>query len=104
MADERTVKVKPASRSISARRGEAEARMSFVEGTSRPEYYTRDWETARLWPDAGLRLAWRLDDYGFLVFAEGAPQGVGNFAYCGERFHRSQDGGQQVFGGCGATA
>src|SRR5580692_5974800 len=117
-ADERTVKFKPASRRISARRGEAEARMSLVEGTSRPEYYTRDWETAcacgqmrDCWVSSAdgealwlMRLAWSLDDYGFLVFAEGAPQGVGNFAHCGQRFHSAQDGGEQVFGGGGAAA
>ena len=39
------MKVKPASRRISARRGDAEARMSFVEDTTREEYYTGLGET-----------------------------------------------------------
>ena len=51
-----------------------------------------------------MRLARRLDDYGFLVFAEGAPQGVGDFAHCGEGFHGCQDGGDQILGGGGAAA
>jgi hypothetical protein len=46
MADDITVKANPAFRKISARRGEAEARISFVELTARPEYYTPPLDTA----------------------------------------------------------
>ncbi len=51
--------------------------MSLVAGTTRPEYYTRGSETARACGQIQHRttpaaVARRLNDYGFLVFAEGA--------------------------------
>ena len=33
------------------------------------------------------------DDDGFLVFAEGAAEGVGDFAYCGVGFDGGENGG-----------
>jgi hypothetical protein len=44
-----------------------------------------------------------LDDYGFLVFAEGAAEGIGDFADCGVGFDGLQDGGHQILGGAGAA-
>src|SRR4029077_8523528 len=43
------------------------------------------------------------DDNRLLVFAEGAAEGVGNFADRGERLDGVEDGGHQVFGGAGAA-
>ena len=62
------MKEKPASWRISARRGEAEARISFMS-----------------------------DDDGFLVFAEDAAEGVGDFAYGGVGFDGGEDGGEEIF-------
>jgi len=39
------------------------------------------------------RLACDSDYDGFLVFAEGAAEGVGDFAYCGVGFDGGEDGG-----------
>lgn len=39
----------------------------------------------------------KLKNNRFGVLAKDAPQGVGNFADCGEGFHGGSDGRQQVF-------
>jgi len=44
------------------------------------------------------------DDDGFLVFAEDAAEGVGDFAYGGVGFDGSEDGGEKIFGADGAAA
>src|SRR5216684_2293561 len=43
------------------------------------------------------------DDDGFLVFAEDAAEGVGNFADSGVGFDGGEDGGKEIFGGGGAA-
>src|SRR5208282_4110869 len=43
-----------------------------------------------------------LDDDGFLVFAEDAAEGVGDFADGGVGFDGGEDGGEEIFGGGGA--
>jgi len=45
----------------------------------------------------------KLDDYGFLVFAEEASEGVGDFADGGVGFDGGEDGGEKIFGGGGAA-
>ena len=45
----------------------------------------------------------RSDDYGFLVFAEEASEGVGDFADGGVGFDGGEDGGEKIFGGGGAA-
>ena len=49
------------------------------------------------------RPAESLDDDGFLVFAEDAAEGVGDFADGGVGFDGGEDGGEQIFGGGGAA-
>ena len=44
-----------------------------------------------------------LDDDGFLVFAEDAAEGVGDFADGGVGFDGGENGGQEIFGGGGAA-
>lgn len=73
-AADMTLKEKPASRKISARRGEAEARMSRMS-----------------------------DDDGLLVFAEDAAEGVGDFADAGVGFDGGENGWKEIFGGSGAA-
>src|ERR1700676_2293529 len=41
------------------------------------------------------------NDYGFLIFAEGAAERVGDFAHGGVGFHGGEDGGEKIFGGGG---
>ena len=43
------------------------------------------------------------DDDGFLVFAEDAAEGVGDFAYGGVGFDGVEDGGEEIFCGGGAA-
>ena len=45
----------------------------------------------------------RSDDDGFLVFAEDAAKGVGDFADGGISFDGSEDGGEKIFGSGGAA-
>src|SRR5258707_15691309 len=42
------------------------------------------------------------DDHGFLVFAEDAAEGVGDFADGGVGFDGGEDGGEEIFGSGGA--
>src|SRR5580704_16872667 len=73
-AEETTTKEKPASWRISARRGDVEARMSFMS-----------------------------DDDRLLVFTEDVAEGVGDFADGGLGFDGSEDGGEKIFCGGGAA-
>src|SRR5258706_13403328 len=43
------------------------------------------------------------DDDGFLVFAEDAAEGVGDFADGGVGFDSGEDGGEKIFGSGGAA-
>jgi hypothetical protein len=43
------------------------------------------------------------DDDGFLVFAEDAAEGVGDFADGGVGFDGGEDGGEEIFCGGGAA-
>src|SRR6266850_2065418 len=43
------------------------------------------------------------DDHGFLVFAEDAAEGVGDFADGGVGFDGGEDGGEEIFGSGGAA-
>src|SRR5712664_1127339 len=43
------------------------------------------------------------DDDGFLVFAEDAAEGVGDFTDGGVGFDGGEDGGEEIFGGGGAA-
>src|SRR6267143_3405848 len=70
MEEDIAVNEKPASRRISARRTDAEARMSFMR---------------------------KLDDNGFLILAEHAAQGVGDFADSGVGFDGGEDGRKKIF-------
>src|SRR5260370_23169835 len=45
----------------------------------------------------------KLDDHRFLVFAEDAAAGVGDFADGGVGFDGGEDGGEESFGGGGAA-
>src|SRR4249919_3283500 len=74
MAEERMENENPAAWRISARRVDAEARMSFMS-----------------------------DDDGFLVFAEDAAEGVGDFTNGGVGFDGGEDGGEEIFCGGGAA-
>src|SRR6185437_10749613 len=76
-----TSKTKPALRRISARRGEAEARMSLNFCRTRAN----------------------LNEDGFLVFSEGTAQGIRDFAQGGVRFDGREDGGHKIFCGAGAA-
>src|SRR5258706_15158130 len=116
MAEESAVKEKPASRRISARRVEAEARMSFMVSPGFPEGKNTI-ERARRQPvlwcreeaDDGDGRAGRksggepphskLDDDRFLVFAEDAAEGGGDFADGGVGFDGGENGGGGGFGG-----
>src|SRR5882757_1863199 len=120
MAEESAVKEKPASRRISARRVEAEARMSFMVSPGFPEGKNTI-ERARRQPvlwcreeaDDGDGRAGRksggepphskLDDDRFLVFAEDAAEGVGDFADGGVGFDGGENGGEEIFSGGGAA-
>src|SRR6267142_73937 len=86
MAEESTVKEKPASWRTSARRTDADARISFMGNPGGEEYYSK-----------------KSDDHGFLVFAEDAAEGVGDFANGGVGFDGGEDGGEEIFGGGGAA-
>src|SRR5258706_7101440 len=86
MAEESTVKEKPASWRISARRTDADARISFMGNPGGEEYYSK-----------------KSDDHGFLVFAEDAAEGVGDFADGGVGFDGGEDGGEEIFGSGGAA-
>src|SRR6266481_6589566 len=86
MAEESTVKEKPASWRISARRTDADARISFMGNPGGEEYYSK-----------------KSDDHGFLVFAEDAAEGVGDFAHGGVGFDGGEDGGEEIFGSGGAA-
>src|SRR5467141_4638819 len=86
MAEESTVKEKPASWRTSARRTDADARISFMGNPGGEEYYSK-----------------KSDDHGFLVFAEDAAEGVGDFADGGVGFDGGEDGGKKIFGGGGAA-
>src|SRR5258705_5290515 len=87
MAEESTVKEKPASWRTSARRTDADARISFMGNPGGEEYYSK-----------------KSDDHGFLVFAEDAAEGVGDFADGGVGFDGGEDGGEATFGRGGAAA
>src|SRR6266436_3796814 len=101
-ADESVVNEKPASRRISARRTDAEARMSFMTILGRNGNNT----TARLrraCTSASPRkfihfadAAYASDDDGLLVFAEHAAKGVGNFADSGVGFDGGEDGRKKI--------
>src|SRR5258706_11463895 len=86
MAEESTVKEKPASWRTSARRTDADARISFMGNPGGEEYYSK-----------------KSDDHGFLVFAEDAAEGVGDFAHGGVGFDGGEDGGEEIFGSGGAA-
>src|SRR6267378_2356187 len=79
MAEESTVKEKPASWRTSARRTDADARISFMGNPGGEEYYSK-----------------KSDDHGFLVFAEDAAEGVGDFADGGVGFDSIEDGGEAL--------
>jgi|ERR1700733_914370 len=53
-------------------------------------------------PALRLPICGWLDYDGFLIFAEGAAKGVGDFSYCRERFDGSEDSGHEIFGASGA--
>src|SRR5258708_2806887 len=86
MAEESTVKEKPASWRISARRTDADARISFMGNPGGEEYYSK-----------------KSDDHGFLVFAEDAAEGVGDFADGGVGFDGGEDGWKEILRGGGAA-
>src|ERR1700682_2801077 len=86
MEEESTVKEKPASWRISARRTDADARISFMGNPGGEEYYSK-----------------KSDNDGFLVFAEDAAEGVGDFPDGGVGFNGGEDGGEKIFGGGGAA-
>src|SRR6267378_3357554 len=86
MAEESTVKEKPASWRTSARRTDADARISFMGNPGGEEYYSK-----------------KSDNHGFLVFAEDAAEGVGDFADGGVGFDGGEDGGEEIFGSGGAA-
>src|SRR5258706_10576657 len=86
MAEESTVKEKPASWRTSARRTDADARISFMGNPGGEEYYSK-----------------KSDDDGLLVFAEDAAEGVGDFADGGVGFDGGEDGGEEIFRGGGAA-
>src|SRR5467141_543847 len=86
MAEESTVKEKPASWRTSARRTDADARISFMGNPGGEEYYSK-----------------KSDDHGFLVFAEDAAEGVGDFADGGVGFDGGEDGREEIFGSGGAA-
>src|SRR5204863_8067681 len=98
MEEDITVNENPASRRISARRTEAEARMSFIgnPGISGVEEY---YSVSAVRACAGVQRNKRAsDDHGFPVFAEDAAEGVGDFADRGIGFDGGEDGGEEVFG------
>src|SRR6267143_626017 len=86
MAEESTVKEKPASWRTSARRTDADARISFMGNPGGEEYYSK-----------------KSDDDGFRVFAKDAAEGVGDFADGGVGFDGGEDGGKEIFGSGGAA-
>src|SRR6267143_5152708 len=86
MAEESTVKEKPASWRTSARRTDADARISFMGNPGGEEYYSK-----------------KSDDDGFRVFAKDAAEGVGDFADGGVGVDGGEDGGKEIFGSGGAA-
>ena len=54
-------------------------------------------------PFLHLRASGDSDDDGFVVFAEDAAEGVGDFADGGVGFDGGEDGGHEIFGGAGAA-
>src|SRR5882672_4216129 len=76
MEEDIAVNEKPASRRISARRTDAEARMSFMR---------------------------KLDDNGFLILTEDAAERIGNFADGGVGFDGGKDGGEEILWSGGAA-
>src|SRR6266850_7934412 len=91
-AEESTENCIPALRRISARRGEAEARISFM-ALVEEAYYSKKWPTAC---PSGQQPGSISQHDGFLVFAENVPQRVGNFSNRCEVFDRRQDRRNQV--------
>lgn len=55
---------------------------------------------SRYCPDASKK---SLDDYGFLVFAENAAEGVGDFANGGVGFDGGENGGEEILVAGGAA-
>ena len=94
---------------MSARRVDAEARISLVAGTVAARILQPEQSESCLWGQVvadRCKLSVpcdRLDDDGFLVFAEETAQGVGDFADRGVGFDRSENCWQKVLAG-GGTA
>src|SRR5580698_379740 len=81
----KTVNSMPALRRISARRGEAEARTTssiqtvYKRGAGVGQRQRQRHTPLRVGCRQAESLSHSSDDYGFLVFAEGAAEGVGDF-------------------------
>jgi len=124
IADDITENAYPALCKISARRGEADANMSFVVTTIQA-YTTHQTESAcakgqeassqrNCHPERSegsqtstnrktSREVAELKNDGFLVFAELVAEGVGNFADGGVRLDGGENGGNEVFAAAGTA-
>src|SRR5690348_12706031 len=88
---------------MAARRGEAEARISFITcpGKMRILQRKRDGSLCegarRKDPSDPYHSAYFLDDHGFLILAEKAAEGVGDFADRSVGFDGVEDGREKIF-------